>query len=124
MVKSAVTEYEQMCLKREHHNYKIDSIATSPHIRALYDTVHPSEYPNDTSCLVFEWMDYPLSSVSDWYFRSHPTLPKIVSKSVLSALDVLNELNAIHTGKIHELTSSEIAHMSRRQSEQYLCLSY
>jgi hypothetical protein len=101
MVKTAATEHEQISLKREHHNYKLDKIATSPFIRTLYDTVQLEQNADDQSCLVFEWMDHGLNSVPAWEFRSHPTLPRVVSKTVLSALDTLKTLNATHTGNTH-----------------------
>ncbi|KAF1963553.1 kinase-like protein [Byssothecium circinans] len=97
MVKSAATEDEQMCLKREHYNYGIDQIASSPYIRALHDTVPPIENPNGPLCLVFEWMDHDLRSVPADKFRGDPRLPRIVSRAVLSALQIFKTINAVHS---------------------------
>ncbi|KAI0587654.1 CMGC/DYRK protein kinase [Pyrenophora tritici-repentis] len=100
VVKTANTDLEKMCLKREHRNYRIPAIASSPHIRAMYDTIHSEEehhQDEEPSCLVFEWMNQDLHSVPPPEFRSNPKLPKVVSKAVLSALDVFKTLNAVHT---------------------------
>ncbi|KAF2125384.1 kinase-like protein [Dothidotthia symphoricarpi CBS 119687] len=107
IIKSAATESERMCLRREHRNYKIDKIASSPYIRALYDTiqldtsqddtVHLSTSRDNASCLVFEWMDHDLRAVTAPEFRSDSKLPKAVCHGVLSALDVLKTLDAVHT---------------------------
>ncbi|CAA9956983.1 CMGC/DYRK protein kinase [Pyrenophora teres f. maculata] len=100
VVKTANTDPEKMCLKREHRNYKIPAIASSPHIRAMCDTIHSKEehdQDEEPSCLVFEWMHQDLNSVPPPEFRSNPKLPKVVSKAVLSALDVFKKLDAIHT---------------------------
>ncbi|KAH7388831.1 kinase-like domain-containing protein [Pyrenochaeta sp. MPI-SDFR-AT-0127] len=97
MIKSAATDSEKMCLRREIRNYRIDEIASSPYIRALYDTVQWNESQDDPPCLVFEWMDYDLRAITAPEFRSNPKLPKAVSYGVLSALDVFRTLDAVHT---------------------------
>jgi hypothetical protein len=97
MVKSATTDDEKMCLSREHHNYNINEIATSPYIRALCDVVQ-SQPQDEPSCLIFEWMDHDLRGVTAPEFRSNTKLPQAVSRGVLSALSVLKTLNAVHTG--------------------------
>ncbi|KAF1848207.1 kinase-like protein [Cucurbitaria berberidis CBS 394.84] len=97
MIKTAATDDEKMCLKREYRNYKIDDIASSPYIRAMCDTVRFNEHQDDPSCLVFEWMDHDLRSITAPEFRGNARLPKVVSKAVLSALNVLKTLNAVHT---------------------------
>ncbi|KAF2873062.1 kinase-like domain-containing protein [Massariosphaeria phaeospora] len=96
MVKTAATADEKMCLRREYRNYRIEDIASSPYIRALCDTVS-DEDQDSPSCLVFEWMDYDLRSVTAPEFRSNPRLPRAVSTAVLSVLRVLKTLNAVHT---------------------------
>lgn len=100
MIKTATTAAEKMCLKREHRNYGIGSIASSPHIRALRDTVRADDDDgqDDPSALVFEWMDHDLRAVTAPEFRSNPKLPRAASIAILSALSVLNELDAVHTG--------------------------
>ncbi|KAF2848285.1 NAD(P)-binding protein [Plenodomus tracheiphilus IPT5] len=97
MVKSAASADEKKCLRREYRNHGCHEIASSRHIRAMWDTVCLEGDLADPSCLVFEWMDQDLRSVTDRRFRSDPKLPKAVSKAVLSALEVLRGLNAIHT---------------------------
>lgn len=98
MVKTAATADEKMCLRREYRNYRIEDIASSPYIRALCDTVRSDKDQDGPSCLVFEWMDHDLRSVTAPEFRSNPRLPRAVSTAVLSALRVLKTLNAVHTG--------------------------
>lgn len=98
MVKTAYTDDDKMCLDREYRNYKIKEIAACPHIRALCDTVRSPDKPEDTSCLVFEWMDQSLATMTAPELRKRPILPKSVSSAVLSALAVLKSLNAVHTG--------------------------
>jgi hypothetical protein len=88
-----------MCLRREYRNYRLKDIATSSHFRALVDTVHSDDSQNDPSCLVFEWMDHDLRSIFAPELRSRPIPPRVVSRAVLSALEVLKSLNAVHTGK-------------------------
>lgn len=64
MIKTAVTEGEKMCLTRECHNYGFSEIASSPFIRALCDTVWSNQDRDNPACLVFEWMDHDLESVT------------------------------------------------------------
>jgi hypothetical protein len=63
MIKSADTEDENMCLRREHRNYRIGEIASSPYFRSLRDTVWSDQDGDSPSSLVFEWMDQDLTSV-------------------------------------------------------------
>ena len=59
---------------------------------------------DDTLCLVFEWMDHELRTVPSHQHRQNPNLPKIIAKSVLSALALLKtEYNAVHTGESRSL---------------------
>lgn len=107
MVKTEIGT-EKTCLKREHNNYKLPAIASCQHIRALQDLIleedvtqegnaSRTEYP---CCMVFEWMDYDLRSVPSDKFRENSILPKIIARSVLSTLALLNtQYNAIHTGE-------------------------
>ena len=124
MIKTAATNDEKMCLRREHRNYGINDIASSPYIRALCDTVRLNEYQDDPSCLVFEWMDHDLQSITAPEFRGNPTLPKVMSKAVLSALNVLKTLNAVHTGIGPYSIAIRSTKMVRCQSEQHLRLPY
>jgi hypothetical protein len=107
VVKTAVGELENVALKREYNNYKIPDIASSPYIRTLYDAVGSFEEDvrqggaaaEDPLCLVFEWMETDLQSLSSHQYRRDSRLPKIISKSVLSTLDIFKRYNATHTGK-------------------------
>ena len=98
VVKCAATSDEKTALKREYRNYGIPEIASCPSIRTLYDTVQANEDLHNPSCLVFEWMDLDLRSVPANRFRGDPRLPKVVSKAVLSALQLFKTLSAVHTG--------------------------
>ncbi|KAH6724209.1 kinase-like domain-containing protein [Leptodontidium sp. MPI-SDFR-AT-0119] len=105
VVKTAVGELENISLKREYNNYKNPDIASSPYIRTLYDAVGPFEEDvrqdgaaeEDPPCLVFEWMETDLRSLSSPQYRDGSRLPKTVSKSVLSALDIFGRYNTVHT---------------------------
>lgn len=105
VVKTAVGELESVALRREYNHYKNPDIASSPYIRTLYDVVGPSEgnmrqYGTESQpCLIFEWMETDLRSLSSHPYRDGSFLPKIVSKSVLSALDIFRRYNIIHTGR-------------------------
>jgi hypothetical protein len=100
---------EKICFKRERENYKFPAVAGCQHIRALYDVIGPDEgdaqvfstsETDDPACMVFEWMDHDLRTVSSEQFRQHSNLPKVIAKSVLSALALFKaEYNGIHTGK-------------------------
>jgi hypothetical protein len=98
VIKSAVTNDENIALKREYRNHMITEIASCPYIRTLYDTVRSNENQHDPGCLVLEWMDLDLRSVQANRFRGDPRLPKVVSKAVLSALELFKKLNVVHTG--------------------------
>jgi hypothetical protein len=98
VVKSAATDDEKMPLHREYRNHKISKIVSCPYIQTLYDVVLPYDHSNDAPFLIFEWMDLDLRSVPAARFRGDPKLPKVVSKAVLSALEVFKKLNAVHTG--------------------------
>lgn len=105
VVKTAVGELERVALRREYNHYKNPDIASSPYIRTLYDTVGSFEgnvRPDSTEnqpCLVLEWMETDLRSLSSYQYRDGSCLPKLVSKSVLSALDIFRRNNTIHTGR-------------------------
>jgi serine/threonine protein kinase len=100
---------EKICFKRERENYKLPAIADCQYVRALYDVIGPDEgdaqvfstsETDDPVCMVFEWMDHDLRTVSSDQFRQHSNLPKVIAKSVLSALALFKaEYNGIHTGK-------------------------
>lgn len=102
MVKTAYTDAHKQILGREHHNHKLPPIATSPYIRSLYDTVYTDESAAEPSSLVFEWMDYDASQISEDEYRRRPILTKRVSKAVLEALVTIKNINAMHTGQLFE----------------------
>ncbi|KAF2753564.1 kinase-like protein [Pseudovirgaria hyperparasitica] len=99
IVKTANTAVEKMCLRREHRNYTVSEIASSPYIRAMYDTIQLNEHGEDPPCLVFEWTDQDLRSIPAPTLRSNLNLPKFVSRAVLSALQAFKTVNAVHTGR-------------------------
>ena len=99
---------EKTCLKRELHNYKLPAVASCPYIRTLYDVIGPGRddakvdnaTTEDPLCMVFEWMDHDLRTVPSDQYRRNSNLPKIIAKSVLSALALLKtQYGAVHTGK-------------------------
>lgn len=107
VVKTAFGELENVALKREYNNYTNPDIDSSPYIRTLYDAVGSFEdevLPDSTAsegppCLVFEWMETDLRSLPFHQYRDGSPLPKINSKSGLSALDIFRRSNTIHTGR-------------------------
>ena len=110
VVKTALEPTTKKALRRERNNYLIPGIRSSPYIRSQYDIlqrdsdfveVHPQADETATAPLgmVFEWMEYDLWQVPSGRFRQDSVLPKIIARSVLSALAVLKtQYNAIHTG--------------------------
>lgn len=100
---------EKTCLKRERNNYKLPAIILCQYIRTLYDVVGPDEdvaqvdsesMTEDPPCMVFEWMEHDLRTVPSDQFRQNSNLPKIIAKSVLSALVILKtQYGAVHTGE-------------------------
>lgn len=83
------------------------AVASCPYIRSLTDIIPNSDDARQESSssatenphLVFEWMEQDLRTVPSDEFREDSKLPKLIAKSVLSALALLkNRYNAIHTG--------------------------
>ncbi len=100
ILKTAVLEPERFQLKRELNVYREPPIATCPYIRKLLDVAEPdntSSTPNQ-SCAVLEWMDHDLRSVPSEPFRASSDLPKMIAKSILSVLAILDENDGIHSG--------------------------
>ncbi|EER28743.1 predicted protein [Coccidioides posadasii C735 delta SOWgp] len=52
--------------------------------------------------MAFEWMDHSLVDFDPKYFKQHPRILQVASKSVLKALATYKELNLIHTDLKHE----------------------
>jgi len=51
-------------------------------------------------CIVFEWMEHSLRTLPSDQFRESSNLPRVIAKSVVSALALLKtKYGAIHTGK-------------------------
>lgn len=110
VVKTAL-EPTKKALRRERNNYLIPGIRSSPYIRSQYDILerdpHSGEGPpqaDETAAappgMVFEWMEYDLWQVPSERFRRNSVLPKVISRSVLSALALLKtQYDAIHTGR-------------------------
>jgi len=100
---------EKIAFKRERRNYKLSAVMSCKYIRTLYDVVGPdgdaapvqgASVTEDPPCMVFEWMDHDLRAVSSIPFRQNSDLPKIIAKSVLSALAVIKtECGGVHTGE-------------------------
>ncbi|KAF7866775.1 hypothetical protein EAF04_005617 [Stromatinia cepivora] len=109
VVKSAFGD-QKIALNRERDNYKLDAIASSRYFRRLIDVVEDEKENGDVQSnriseseseshfyLIFEWMESDLRSVPSSQFRTG-SLPKIVAKSVLEALALMQEkFKAIHT---------------------------
>jgi hypothetical protein len=101
-------EEHRVVYSRERGNYSIPRIVQSPYIRKLRDFIdgdnvnerstEPKESKPENQCMVFEWMDADLWQLPSESFRSSSKLPRIVTRSVLEALAVLDELGGVHTG--------------------------
>lgn len=114
MVKTAFEPKNKDALHREHHNYTLPAIASCPYIRTLLDVVglegedtrvESPSMAEEPQCLVFEWMEHDLSTILSDRFRQNSNLPKLIAKSVLSALAVLRSpYRAIHTGERADLS--------------------
>lgn len=99
-----------MAYNRERENYRIPRIVKSPYFRKLRDLIDgdngnkqitdcaPKEPKLMNQCMVFEWMDTDLWQLPSEPFRSGSKLPRVVSRSVLKALVVLDELGGVHGG--------------------------
>ena len=108
VVKTAL-DIHKIILDREYHNYKMPDIASCPYIRNLIDIIPNSDDAcgaNASSAteippLVFEWMEQDLRTVLSVEFRENSDLPKLIAKSVLSALALLKtRYSAIHSGTL------------------------
>lgn len=107
VVTAAVGELENVALRCEYNNSKNPDIASSPYIRTFYDAIgsfeedvhQDSTATENPPCLVFEWMETDLRSLSSLQYRDGSPIPKIISKSVLSALESFKRNNIIHTGR-------------------------
>jgi hypothetical protein len=106
VVKTCSNELDQGLLEREYGNYQVPDIATSPYIRQMYEAIGLPQEQSKTSissglqppCLILEWMDTDLWHVPSKPFRNDAELPKIVCRSVLSALEIFRKQGKTHTG--------------------------
>ncbi|KAI0508850.1 kinase-like domain-containing protein [Xylaria bambusicola] len=109
VIKTSTTESQRLVLHREFTNYQIPEIRQSPYIRRLHEAVgaffhrefqrdEPLEEIDRQHYLVFEWMDQDLWQTPSAPFRSgdHP-FPRIVSRSVLEALEIFRKVGKAHT---------------------------
>lgn len=106
VVKTFTTEVDQSLLAREYRNYQIPSIASSPYVRRMYEAIGFSNGQGENSssnsvhspCLILEWLDTDLWHVSSKAFRNNAELPKLICRSVLSALATFGKHGKAHTG--------------------------
>lgn len=110
VVKTEPDAEKAVALKRELGNYQLPGIPSCRYIRAFHDTIQtgseangPNENPeklDECPALVLEWMEYDLKTIPSWNYRQGSDLPKIIAKSVLSALDFIKcEYDGVHTGE-------------------------
>lgn len=114
-------------MKREHANHNLPTVVSSPYIRALSDVVTidngDAQILNDSETetslyLVVEWMENDLRTVPSDRYRENSSLPKVIARSVLSALALLKtEYNAIHTGECLSLFHVLITKYTRYKPE-------
>lgn len=104
VVKTAL-EPTKKALRRERNNYLIPGIRSNPYIRSQYDILEcdpPSSEdppPADVTATALPGMDHDLWQVPSERFRQNSILPKVISRSILSALALLKiQYDAIHTG--------------------------
>ncbi|MCJ1365654.1 hypothetical protein MMC16_004779 [Acarospora aff. strigata] len=102
VIKSEPIDHRKVIYEREHHNYQDHKISSSHYIRKLFDLIGHS--PEDQiapkpqqRCMVFEWMESELRTVSSSRVRSNPSLPRIIAKSTLKALAVFQDAQGVHT---------------------------
>ncbi|KAF2968974.1 hypothetical protein GQX73_g4613 [Xylaria multiplex] len=109
VVKTSSSELERALLHREFTNYRIPEIGQSPYIRRLHEAIgpffyrsfqanEPPEHIDHQHYLIFEWMDIDLWQTPSQPFRGEGSrFPKLVSRSILEALDVFRKLGKAHT---------------------------
>ena len=94
-------------MRRERNNYSHE-VSHSPHIQASLDVIGSDKNDVMTDvmqddvplCMVFEWMEQDLRSLPSEPFRQNSSVPKVIAKSILSALaDLKTPWNCVHTGK-------------------------
>ncbi|KAI9885708.1 MAG: hypothetical protein M1823_002473 [Watsoniomyces obsoletus] len=89
--------------RREYQNYQQPLIRQSPYFRAFLDDVgYDSSSTDDASppeprAMVFEWMDADLRSLRPGSALAMTNILRSVSRSVLQALVIMEQLNGIHS---------------------------
>lgn len=98
MIKHFPDDFSKTQYNRGLRNYGFDSIAKSPFVRSMIDLIghDDQQKPSQLPCMVFEWMDTDLWQLPSKRFRSRPQLPRIVARSILEALVVMNSENGVH----------------------------
>lgn len=117
IVKTCSSDLDQILLAREYRSYQIPDFATSPYIRHMLEAIGmPQEQGNNSiapalhpPCLIFEWMDTDLWHVPSKPFRNDTELPKVVCRSVLSALAIFKKHGKTHTGSQYLLPMLALA---------------
>ncbi|KAK2771446.1 hypothetical protein FQN52_003865 [Onygenales sp. PD_12] len=127
VIKTAYERYKLADLKWEYQVYSIESIRKSKHIRALLDTINDFDSADPTPgaepWMAFEWMDHSLVDFDPKYFKQHPRILQVASKSVLKALTTYKELNLIHTAIPDGFNDERIQPIACRAPELTDCLS-
>jgi len=105
----ADTELRKKDLRRELQQYDHADSNQCDYILTLYDFVdsdvdEPSDADEATDevpfCLIFKWMEQNLKMTPPDPYREKSVLPKVVAKSILSALARINkEGGSVHTSK-------------------------
>ncbi|RAK99855.1 kinase-like protein [Aspergillus ibericus CBS 121593] len=96
VIKTAIGDLERVALRREYSNYQINAFASNQYIRTMYEAIGPIDSTDTSPHLVFEYMDTVLRKVPSNKFRD-TELPRNISKSVLSALEVMRSQEMVHT---------------------------
>ncbi|PWY87908.1 kinase-like protein [Aspergillus sclerotioniger CBS 115572] len=98
VIKTAIGDLERAALRREYNTYQINAFSSNRYIRTMYEAIGPIETSNldASSHLVFEYMDTVLRKVPSDKVRG-TTLPRNISQSVLSALEVMRSQRRVHT---------------------------
>nr|KMM64141.1 hypothetical protein CPAG_00493 [Coccidioides posadasii RMSCC 3488] len=131
VIKTAYERYKLADLKREYRVYSIESIRKSKPIRALLGTIDDFDStpnladptPGAEPWMAFEWMDHSLVDFDPKYFKQHPRILQVASKSVLKALATYKELNLIHTAIPDGFNDERIQPIACRAPKLTDCLS-
>ena len=132
-IKTALDDVKA-ALRRERNNHLIPGIRSSPWIRKQLDILQSNsdlrnnlQQADETDAappgMIFGWMEHDLWQVPSPRFRQNSVLPKVISRSVLSALALLKtQYDAVHTGWQNSPLLTIAAKLNRCQTEQHLPL--